>query len=142
LGTTTYTLSNGIKVTIKKTDFKNDQILMGARRFGGSNNYGVADKYNSNYATQVIAAMGIGNFSPTDLRKALTGKTASVNPVFSATTDGFSGSSSVKDFETMLQLLNLYVYEPRKDTSLFKSFVQKSKIANSIYDGKSTSIIY
>lgn len=127
LGTTTYTLSNGIKVTIKKTDFKNDQILMGARRFGGSNNYGVADKYNSNYATQVIAAMGIGNFSPTDLRKALTGKTASVNPVFSATTDGFSGSSSVKDFETMLQLLNLYVYEPRKDTSLFKSFVQKAK---------------
>jgi zinc protease len=127
LGTTTYTLSNGIKVTIKKTDFKNDQILMGAKRYGGTNNYGVADKYNSSYATQVIGAMGIGNFSPTDLRKALTGKTASVNPVFSETTDGFNGSSTVKDFETMLQLLNLYVYEPRKDTSLFKSFVQKGK---------------
>lgn len=127
LGTTTYTLSNGIKVTLKKTDFKNDQILMSARRFGGSDNYGIVDKYNSNYATQVIGAMGIGNFSPTDLRKALTGKTASVNPVFSQNTEGFSGSSSVKDFETMLQLLNLYVYEPRKDTSLFKSFIQKGK---------------
>lgn len=127
LGTTTYTLSNGIKVTVKKTDFKNDQILMGARRFGGTNNYDVKDKYNTTYATQVIGAMGVGAFNPTDLRKALTGKTASVNPVFTPTTDGFSGSSTVKDFETMLQLLNLYVYEPRKDTALFKSFVQKGK---------------
>lgn len=127
LGTTTYTLSNGIKVTVKKTDYKNDQIIMGAKRFGGTNNYSIADRYNTNYATQVIGAMGLGAFSPTDLRKALTGKTASVNAVFSPTTDGFSGSSSVKDFETMLQLLNLYVYEPRKDTSLFKSFIQKSK---------------
>lgn len=127
LGTTTYTLSNGIKVTVKKTDFKNDQIVMGARRFGGTNNYGVADKYNTTYATQVISAMGVGAFTPTDLRKALTGKTASVNTVFSPTNDGFSGSSTVKDFETMLQLLNLYVYEPRKDTALFKSFVQKGK---------------
>lgn len=127
LGTTTYTLSNGIKVTIKKTDFKNDQILMSARRFGGTNNYGVADKYNTNYATSVISAMGIGDFTPNDLRKTLTGKVASVSPTFTNITDGFSGSSSVKDFETMLQLLTLYVTEPRKDTSLFKSFVQKNK---------------
>jgi zinc protease len=127
LGTTTYTLSNGIKVTIKKTDYKNDQILMGARRFGGMNNYDVADKFNAQYLTTVISTMGIGDFSPTDLRKTLTGKTASLSPSFGAASDGFSGSSSVKDFETLLQLLTLYVTEPRKDTSLFKSFVQKSK---------------
>jgi zinc protease len=127
LGTTTYTLSNGIKVTLKKTTYKNDQILMGARRFGGTNEYGPADKANVTYATSVISSMGIGDFSPVDLRKALTGKTASVSPVFGGTTDGFSGNSSVKDFETMLQLLTLYVTQPRKDTSLFKSFIQKSK---------------
>lgn len=127
LGTTTYTLSNGVKVTLKKTDFKNDQILMSAKRFGGLGNYDVADKYNASFLTSVISSMGIGDFSPTDLRKALTGKTASVSPSFGQTTDGFSGSSSVKDFETMLQLLNLYVNTPRKDTSLFKSFIQKSK---------------
>lgn len=127
LGTTTYTLSNGIKVTVKKTNFKNDQILMSARRFGGQNNYGIEDKYNANFLTQVIGAMGIGSFNPTDLRKALTGKTATVNLSFGPITEGFTGNSSVKDFETMLQLLTLYVTEPRKDTSLFKSFVQKSK---------------
>jgi zinc protease len=127
LGTTTYTLSNGIKVTIKKTDFKNDEILMSARRFGGQNNYGLEDKYNATYATQVVGSMGVGEFSPTDLRKALTGKVANVSPLFSAVSEGFRGNSSVKDFETMLQLVNLYVYEPRKDTSLYKSFIQKSK---------------
>lgn len=127
LGTTTYVLSNGIKVTVKKTDFKNDQILLSARRFGGLNNYGIADKYNANFLTSVISSMGIGAFSPTDLRKALTGKTATINPVFGEYNEGFSGSSSVKDFESMLQLLNLYVTEPRKDTALFKSFIQKSK---------------
>lgn len=127
LGTTTYTLSNGIKVTVKKTDYKNDQILLGAERFGGQGEYGVNDKYNVNFLTQVIGAMGIGEFSPTDLKKALTGKTASISPVFGGVTDGFRGNSTVKDFETMLQLLNLYVTAPRKDTGLFKSFVQKGK---------------
>ncbi|MCZ2222976.1 MAG: insulinase family protein [Chitinophagales bacterium] len=127
LGTTTYTLSNGLKVTIKKTDFKNDQILMSAKRLGGMNNYGIADKYNASFLTSVISSMGIGEFSPTDLRKALTGKTASVNPIFTQTVDGFTGSSSVKDFETMLQLLNLYINNPRKDTALFSSFIQKGK---------------
>jgi zinc protease len=127
LGTTTYTLSNGLKVTVKKTDFKNDQILMSAKRFGGSNNYSIADKYNTSFLTSVISSMGVGEFSPTDLRKALTGKTASITPMFTEIMDGFSGSSSVKDFETMLQLLHLYVNEPRKDTSLFKSFISKGK---------------
>ena len=71
--------------------------------------------------------MGIGNFSPVDLRKVLAGKTASATPVFTATTDGIGGSSSLKDVETMLQLMYLYFTSPRKDTSLFKSFIQKSK---------------
>jgi zinc protease len=71
--------------------------------------------------------MGVGNFAPLDLQKALTGKTASARPALGSTTDGFSGSSSVKDMETMFQLLYLYVTSPRVDTSLFKSFIEKNK---------------
>jgi zinc protease len=127
LGTTELKLANGVTVTLKPTDFKNDQILMSAIRPGGKNNYSLADKFNADYATQIVQAMGIGEFSPTDLRKVLAGKTASVSPVFGATTDGVSGSSSVKDLETMFQLLHLYFTAPRKDTSLFKSFLQKNK---------------
>lgn len=127
LGTTELTLGNGVTVTLKSTDFKNDQVLMSAVRAGGKNNYGLKDKYNAEYATAVVATMGIGDFSPVDLKKVLAGKTASAAPVFTSTTEGISGSSSVKDIETMLQLMYLYFTSPRKDTSLFKSFVQRNK---------------
>ena len=126
-GTTELKLSNGVLVSLKKTDFKNDEIVMSAGRYGGKNEYGIKDKYNAEYATQIAATMGYGNFSPTDLRKSLAGKTASANDQFSGTRDGFSGSSSVKDVETMMQLLYLHVTAPRKDTSLFNSFIQKNK---------------
>ena len=127
LGTTELTLSNGVTVTLKQTDFKNDQILMSAVRPGGKNNYGVKDKYSAEYAVPVVRTMGAGNFSPLDLQKVLAGKSAGVNPVFTATTDGVSGNSTVKDAATMLQLLYLYFTSPRKDMELFNSFVQKSK---------------
>ncbi len=126
-GTTVWELSNGVRVTLKKTELKNDQILMGARRAGGLSNYGIKDKFNANYATGVVGAMGIGEFSPTDLQKVLSGKVASAGVIAAGTTDGFSGSSSVKDVETMLQLLYLRATSPRIDTSLFRSFVQRNK---------------
>ena len=127
LGTTELKLSNGITVILKPTDFKNDQIIMNAARYGGKSNYGVKDKYNAEYAIPVVTSMGAGSFAPTELRKALAGKAVSVQPVFGATTDGFSGNSTVKDIETFFQLLHLYVTEPRRDTALFKSYVQRNK---------------
>lgn len=127
LGTTELKLSNGVTVTLKSTDFKNDQILMGASRPGGKNNYGLADKYNAEYAVQLVSTMGVGEFSPTDLRKALAGKTVNVNPNFSAISEGVRGSSSVKDLESMFQLTYLYFTAPRKDTALFRSFIQRNK---------------
>lgn len=127
LGTTDFTLSNGVTVTLKHTDFKNDQVLMSAVRPGGKNNYGLADKYNAEYMTAVIGSMGVGNFSPLDLQKALSGKTVSVHPTFGMLSDGFSGSSSLKDVESMMQLIYLYATAPRVDTALFRSFIQKNK---------------
>ncbi len=127
LGTTDFTLSNGVTVTFKHTDFKNDQLLMSAIRPGGKNNYGLADKYDAEYMVSVISSMGVGNFSPVDLKKALSGKTVSVHPTFSQVSTGFSGSSSVKDATSMMQLIYLYATSPRVDTSLFISYIQKNK---------------
>ncbi len=127
LGTTDFTLSNGITVTLKHTDFKNDQVLMSAIRPGGKNNYGLSDKYNAEYMIPVITSMGVGDFSPVDLKKALTGKTVNVTPTFGTSTDGMSGSSAVKDLESMMQLIYLQATEPRTDSGLFKSFIQKNK---------------
>ncbi|HEX5024300.1 MAG TPA: insulinase family protein, partial [Agriterribacter sp.] len=127
LGTTELTLSNGVTVTLKSTDFKNDEVLMTASRYGGTSNYNVADKYNANYALPVINAMGYGNFSPTNLQKALSGKTITATPFIGPTMEGINGSSTVKDLESMFQLAYLKLTQPRVDTGLFKSFIQKNK---------------
>ncbi len=127
LGTTELTLSNGVTVTLKPTDFKNDQILIGATRPGGKNNFGLADKYNVEYAIAAVGSMGVGEFSPTDLRKALAGKTVGVKTVITPISTGLNGSSGVKDLETLFQLTHLYFTSPRKDQELFQSFVQRNK---------------
>lgn len=127
LGTTELVLSNGVTVTLKSTDFKNDQILMAASRYGGTSNYGKADKYNAHYALSIVNAMGFGSFSPTDLQKAMAGKAVSATPFINNTSEGINGVSTVKDLESMFQLAYLKLTEPRTDSSLFASFIQKNK---------------
>jgi zinc protease len=128
LGTTEYKLSNGVTVTLKPTDFKNDQIIMGATRPGGKDGYGLADKYNAEYMVAVTSAMGLGQFSPADLSKVLAGKTVNVSPVFTSISDGFNGNSSVKDLATLFQLTYLHCTAPRGDTALFRAFVNRNKL--------------
>lgn len=127
LGTTDLTLSNGITVTLKPTDFKNDDIRMDGWREGGSRNFPLADKVNAENATDIINNMGIKDLSPTDLQKFMAGKTISGTPYISPYDEGVEGHCSVKDFETFLQLLYLYFTQPRRDEGLFKSFVTSQK---------------
>ena len=127
LGATTYTLSNGVLVTIKPTDFKSDEIEMKGLKKGGTSSYGVADKQNADFASNVVDAMGVAGFTPTQLEKIMTGKTATVSFDMEELTDYIGGKSSVKDFETMLQLTHLYITQPRKDAPLFEAFKSKSK---------------
>ena len=125
LDATTYTLSNGIQVTIKPTTFKSDEIIMDGMKKGGINGYGVADRSNVHFATDVVEAMGVGDFSPSDLEKVIAGKTISVNADISDIDDAIKATSTIKDFESMLQLVNLYITQPRKDEELFKAYKEK-----------------
>ncbi len=122
-------LSNGITVSLKPTDFKDDEIVMQAQRLGGISNYGIKDYYSAKYAGAIQGAQGYGSFSPTDLQKALSGKKISAGGLMGETRDEYRGSSTVKDLETMFQLLYLKVTEPRKDTALISSFIKKQKAA-------------
>ncbi len=122
---TTYTLSNGIKVTIKATDFKSDEILMKGTKQGGTNSYGIGDRDNVHFATDVIDAMGIGAFTPSDLEKVMAGKKADVDEKIDEIDDEISGSSTVKDFESLMQLTYLTIMQPRKDAGLFKAYKEK-----------------
>lgn len=125
LGATVWTLGNGIKVILKNTDFKDDQILMTATSAGGYSHYAEKDPINARLLGNIATLGGVGNFSATDLPKVLAGKTASASPGVSLTTQDFNGSSSIKDFETMMQLVYLYFTAPRQDNEAFQSFIQR-----------------
>ena len=100
-------LSNGARVILKKTDFKEDEVTMSAFQRGGQSLYNEKDWANLQLLTSLNSFTGLGNFSNSDLNKALAGKQASVYLNISQFTDQLSGNSSVKDLETMFQLLYL-----------------------------------
>ncbi len=125
LGLTTLTMSNGIKIILKPTDFRNDQILMSATRFGGQSLYDEADRFNARYAHAVVGAMGLKDYSPLELQKILAGKNAAVTTGMGMYSDSVNGGAAVNDLETMLQFVYLKFTSARRDPDLFKSFVTK-----------------
>lgn len=137
LGTTEWTLSNGLKVIFKSTKFKNDEILMSAFSEGGlSKVQKIEDLPSASLATTIIANNGLGNYNQIELSKLLTGKIAKVTAQINPYDEGFEGSSSVKDFETMLQLIYLNFTAPRKDDNSYKALMNmlKATLANSATD--------
>jgi zinc protease len=125
LGTTEWILSNGIKVILKPTKFKDDEIRMSAWSDGGLSLIPVEDLPSATLAADVVNQCGIGTFNLTDLTKKLTGKIVSVNPDISNYDESMNGSSSVKDQETMLQLTYLYFTGQRKDDNAFQLFMKQ-----------------
>jgi zinc protease len=125
LGLTYLTFSNGVKAILKPTDFRNDQVMMSAARFGGQSLYGDADILNARYANAIVASMGLQDYSPLDLSKVLAGKAAAVTMGLAGYNEVLGASSGATDIETMLQLLWLRFDAVRRDEDLFKSFIGK-----------------
>lgn len=123
LGTTEWTLSNGVRVIVKPTEFKQDEIRLFAYSKGGESLIATEDLYAADLATSAVSLMGLGDFSANNLQKALTGKTASASTSINSNTETMSGSSSVRDFETMLQLIYLQFTAPRRDEEAFQTLV-------------------
>lgn len=125
LGLYEYRLNNGIRVILKPTDFKNDEILMAAYSPGGHSL--VAD---SNYipavtASTIVGESGVGAFGVVELKKKLAGKVVNVRCALDELSESLSGSATPQDFETMLQLIYLYFTAPRKDSTAFVSYLKK-----------------
>lgn len=127
LGLVEMTLSNGVKVTLKKTDFKNDQVLLSARRAGGMSLFPDADYFNTYYSNPVVWGMGMGKFSQKDLQETLAGKSANVRTSMDNYSESIGGASSSSDIETMLQLLYLRLTSPRKDEVMFQTLINAQK---------------
>lgn len=125
---TLLTLSNGVKVIIKKTDFKADEIRMKGVSLGGSSLFPTSEIININ-GLDAVGVGGLGNFSAVDLEKVLAGKKASVSYGIGDKTEAVNGSCSPKDFETMMQLTYLTFTAPRRDNDAFASYKSRNKAA-------------
>lgn len=129
---TEWELSNGVKVVLKPTTFRADEIVFRAFSPGGTSLASDKDYIPASSATQVITAGGLGKFNAIDLRKLMTGKVASASPFIGELEEGLNGSSSRKDLETMFQLIYLRFMQPRADATAFtvQATQAKSMLAN------------
>ncbi len=127
IGTTTLTLGNGVKVILKPTDFKNDQILINGYSFGGTSLASDTDFPSASLAANSVNSSGVGNFTQIQLGKMLAGKNVGVSPFMAESTQGINGYAAPKDFETALQLIYLYFTQPRKDADIWQSNITQTK---------------
>lgn len=127
LGITTLLLSNGIKVVLKPTDFKNDQIFFRGFRPGGTSLYRDSDFDNATNAAALISRFGLGELSPVQLNQVLNGKIVNVASAIAQRSETVNGSSSKADLETALQVAYLQFTHPRKDSLIFINTINSSK---------------
>ena len=112
---TKVTLNNGIEVILKKTNYKNDEILFTATSKGGKSLYAVKDLASLDFAADIIDRSGISELDYNTLTKKLKTKQAGVTPYIGALTEGLEGSSTPKDLEFFFQYLNAFFTRPRAD---------------------------
>jgi zinc protease len=129
LGITEWTLSNGVKVVLKPTTFKQDEIVFRAVSPGGTSLASDTDYIPAETADAVVAQGGLGDFSRIDLDKVLAGTTASVRADIGPTEEGLAGGAARKDLETMFQLIYLTFTAPRADPVAFKVLTEQLRIA-------------
>ena len=123
------TLSNGVTVLLKKTDYKKDQVTMSGVGGSGTSNYGQADFANINMFNDVIDNSGLGDFGSIELGKALAGKIANATLKMNSRRMSLDGNATPKDVETMLQLTYLYFTDIRKDQDSYNNLMQQYELS-------------
>lgn len=129
VGVIRWTLSNGARVVLKPTDFKDDEILFAATSPGGLSLLPDSAYRYGQTATAAVQLAGIGELPLTDLQKRLTGKAASVGPSVGDYAEGMNGYAAPKDVETLFQLVHLYFTQPRRDTAAWTAYLQRGREA-------------
>lgn len=129
-GITEWQLPNGVKVVLKPTDFREDEIIFRATSYGGSSLASDAHYVPASSASAVVSAGGLGRFSQVELGKKMTGKSASASAFIGDYEESLSGSASKKDLETMFQLIHLRFLQPRADPNAFN--VMQGRMKSSI----------
>ena len=124
-GYTELQFANGVKMVLKPTEFKNDEILFSAFSPGGISLYPDQDVMSASLAATIVTQSGLGEYDFTALQKKLSGNTAKLTPYISDLREGVNGSCTPKDLETMLQLNYLYFTGIRRDENAYNSYVSR-----------------
>lgn len=124
---TTLTLSNGIKIIVKPTGFKNNQILFRGFSSGGTSLYDDRDYPSAANAASIISAAGVGNLNANELDRFVANKELEIRPYIGERYQGITGGSSVKDFEVAMSLVYTYLTQPQKDSLLYKTMMDRSR---------------
>jgi zinc protease len=122
IGVTEWTLSNGVRVVLKPTDFKADEIQLSAFSPGGTSLASDADAFVLENAVIAVSVGGVSQFDQVALEKRLAGKAAGVSPYLSRLDEGISGFAAPADVQTMFELVYLYFTSPRRDSGAFEAF--------------------
>ena len=126
-GFTEYTLSNGMKVYARKTDFSSDAVSFSMQADGGTSLYPDQDIPQFSLISSAVAEAGVGQFDQLTLRKMLTGKSVRISPSVGSKGQSINGSAAVKDMKTMFQLAYLYFTQPRQDNQAFAEFIKRNR---------------
>ena len=127
IGVREWKLANGVRVIVKPTDFKNDEVVMSAYSPGGTSLAPDSTFDWAQTASMVVGQGGVGAFSLVDLQKQLAGKAVNVDPFITPLSEGLSGSASPRDLETLFELVYLYFTAPRRDSSAFVALQQQAE---------------
>ncbi|QTY27212.1 pitrilysin family protein [Flavobacterium sp. CS20] len=127
LGTTTLTLSNGTKVTYKKTDYKDDEILFEAVSYGGTNLLETETYHKVRWAMRGLSEAGYSGLNKNDISKFMSDKIARLNFSVSNTTERFNGQASPKDLEYLMQMLQAYFTDLNYNKEAFEGYKAKQK---------------
>ena len=121
-----WTLSNGMKVYVKKTDYAADAVSFRMQAEGGTSVFSNEEAPNFALLNSAITDAGVGQFDATTLRRMLSGKSVRVQPSVNTRGQSISGGVSLKDMPTLFELVHLYFTQPRRDTVAFASLINRT----------------
>ena len=121
-----WTLSNGVKVILKPTTFKNDEILISAFSPGGTSLYSDSDYFSAAQAANLVNSSGVGQLNTIELRKYMTGKNVNISPYINERNEGVSGYTDKEGLHTAFELIYGYFTEPRIEDDIFQSIITRS----------------
>ena len=126
-GYTEYVLSNGIKVSARQSDIEPNRLTINMFRLGGRSLYPDSDAPTLQFLGSVVKESGAADFDFLTLEKKRRGKALRVVPYIDTEEEGVKGVCVASDFKTWLQIMYLYLTNPRKDKAIFQNMIAKQQ---------------